>query len=1033
MNKHLHRSYHRLALLWLVLGSSALPAQSNDFYETPFPLVISPVSYMDDPEPMELVRIQQIRETIDLLSRIKGFQPLYDFWHPRQIIDFKPTSSHWMAWVDAIPENTSFIDFTYEAEELEVRMVHYTTLWEESFNDYDREYFLDYAWEREHSNDVLFWGVPKEEEPIWADLEAVFQTGVNPEWFRIDPGYTPGHDAFNDWTEFPYWDRARAIGELLHEAFGWESEEARQGNGFMLLVDLARLHFIQAVYLASFDQVGSARHLGRSLLFADILHWANAEQPFARQVKAELTHLAKRFSEKTRLPENYSSLLPEARLLLRHEESTLADALMGYPAIESLFDYMIRVEVKANQGQRDPAINRYIHQREDSLNIIEKLLLSQKDFSPGMSFGGNQWLTNISNNIYRQNRVSLGEASITFILEALGENPSELLDTEEINWGYPDLITGGSNHFLSGSEPPNVLAWRDIASLRQLENGLKSRVRFFDPTFQTELEELFWEIRFTHVHYAKAISGRMRNIGASSERNGIQNMLAAYGLAGPELTSELSWDSRFYTSRRPNSRFQDELEAQIKAAKSAYFTGELETAVVAFEDLIPLVGDSDDDLMKIAFFAHHQLGRTDEGVEKIMKQYPSGFGKDQFRLLLLTFAPEMVERFPDFHTEPNTNSSRDYYARTDSHFRRGEYAEALAICNQYHYGESPRIALMRALCRWLETGEAPDDLGTLETQWIREINRSMGTDDSAVDHWVDILNDRLGNDPIWLTFKERTHSTHIQRVMRAGKQFHSNLAPEAVQVIHRELKAITDEFSEADYSQMWQHYALQYEHIALANALTHQTAGFSVGLEEAKTAVVELMEKTIRIMDGRSPKLNERFLPHPLETMWLHAALKAGAEPTALARFLKSIPRSSYFFQGEGYLFVQAIPRIPVMVEIFRRIPHEETTGNMWASPFKVDPKAILEIALEAELFDFAAMCALDHFDNSKDFSNLASYFASREDAVSWARDNAPDAASLRTWMRAFDKTEVETTTPLPLPTYYQFLSGKDQLQFVRL
>lgn len=1024
-------------LLVLMLGSLVAAQEWEEEFseETRFPLVIGPVSFLSDPEPMEMVRIQQARETVELVARLKGFQPMYPFWQSREMIDYQPSNSLWMRAAANFPENTSHISPRYRDGTLDFNFDHYLYIqdfpidWVE-----DVDAFLDYDWEAEHQSAEILSVATKDRLRIWERTLDALGVACDATLLVLDPELSRGDWEPEDFSNLPYWERNARMSEYRASAFDLGLLQHSNEHVGKDLVELTRLNIIQAIYLARFDQVGSARHIGRGLLYADMLLWANPDSTFAKALFEEVEMLALRFSEATRLGESYVPLLPETAQLVGYEEAPLSGEEMAYPVIESLLDYSVSVEVKADRVGRESAIYNYINQNESGLNFLEKLLLAQKDvFSSGMTFNGYMWLNNISNGIYRQHGLGLCRISLQLILDSLGETVSELVKPEDVDDGFPDLLGPHAAVVLDGISPSDLRhAWNELSPLKSLEKNLTERGRLFDSTFEIEAEEIYWEARATHIYYVKGICGRMRSVGAKKSEGEIRTLLSAYGLKGLRLSSGLVWGEGFYPSAKPKSRFQDDLETMANDAKVAYFTGDLEEAVHLFRVLIPVVGDNDSDLMNIAFCAFSKSGRAREGVTLIKEQFSSSFGKDGFRLLLLSLAPEALEMYPDYLYESNTASASDYFAQAESYFRLGRYDDVIAVCQRYHYGESQRIAVLRSLAQWLKFGSPPEDMEILKTQWVSLLDAYNRPQNSFIDTWSDILDDQLGKDPVWSEFKKEMQVDPIRTVLRSEKALYRKLPESALESVLEDLRSITDTFTNKDYDLTWKHFALQYEQYALGESLALRTNGFSVGLENARSEVIELMDKTLRIMDGRPSMIRNKYQPHPLETGWLHAAVKAGADPLALARFVKTLPKPEYYFQEEGLLFVASIPHANMLAEIFENAPHQDSTSDMWASSFDPNGETLLPFARESGIPDLVRTYSFSSFDEKGDFSKLAPLFENRELAVSWIDENAPDRATAKAWLKTFDELDPQESNPVEVPPLYEYLTARDRLAFSR-
>lgn len=999
------------------------------------PLVLGSVSFLSEPEPMELIRIHQARETLDLVTRLKGFDPLYPFWQSRQMFDFQPVNDFRLRPAANFPEDTSHLNPIYKEGTVEFEFKHYLYLLGVPFDLYqDKEEFLDYAWEKENQVATLLTASTTERLRIWEDMLETFGISCDAGLLTLDSDFSKDSWAPGDYSERPYWERNALMSDLRVTVF--ESgllEGSIEGVGLQL-VELARLNIIQAIYLARFDQVGSARHLGRTLLYADMLLWANPESSFAQDLFDEVDSLASRFSGESKLNAIEDPLLPETALLLAHDAAPLTEETKEYPAIESLLDYMMCVEVQADRVGRETAINRYIHKGDSGVKFLEALLLAQKDtFNTGMTFNGYMWLTNVSRGIYRQHGIGLCQISLQLILESLGETTSDLVDTDDIEYGYPDLLGPHASSVLNGiSYNDLALPWSELAPLKSFEKNLAWRERLFDTSFEIEPEEIYWEIRSTHIFYVKAIKGRMRTVGAKKSESEIKSLLSAYGLKGMRLDSGLVWSKGFYPDGRSKSRFQEDLDTMANDAKTAYFRGDLEEAVRIFRILVPMVGSSDSDLMNIAFYAFLKGGYSEEGVSLVMQQFSSGFGKDKFRLLLLALAPEVLETYPEYLYQSNTASANDYFAQAEALFRLGRYDDVLDVCERYHYGESKRISLLRTLAQWLNSGTPPSDMEMLKTQLTNALDDYGSPTVSFLDAWVNVLDEQLEDDPTWAAYKEEMDVDSISAVMRAEKALYRKLTEPQLKSVYEDLREVTNSFTNKDYDLSWKHYALQYEHFALGELLNLRTNGFTTGLAEARSEVVDLMDKTLRTMDGRSSMLAEKYQPHPLETGWLHAAVKAGANPMALSRFVNTIPDPEFYFQGEGLLFVECVPYANMLAEIFRNAPHQNSTSNYWASPFDPEAENLLPVARESVIPDLVMTCSFALFDETNDFSKLVPLFESREQAVHWIENNAPNSATGKRWIEAFDNAEGVNTYPLDIPPYYRYLTAKDRLAFSR-
>jgi hypothetical protein len=387
-------------------------------------VLISPASFQGNPEPMEYVRLHQARETVDLVARLKGYQPVRDLFLEEPKLDYEPFDSRTLVY--RLPVETSHFVFQYEAGDLDWGFRHFHLLWEEDFYLEEPDY-VDFAWELEN-RDADFDPIDlKRSIRPWAPVAEALQwdRSLLEAHFTLTAGDSPEALLAQDFSNAPFWERLVLMNRSLLGAFA--PEEGDSGMGARHLVNLIRLHFLQAVYLSALDQVQSARHLGRSLLFADILLTANPESVFAGALFEEVSALAHRFSEETRLGPSHAPLLPEAAMLVAYEEQPLDLASEEYPAISGLFDYAVRIASRSERTGKPQAINTYLT-RNITVNTIEALVMSQKDYGPPtMSFDGNMAVTNVGDSFYRQLNRTLTEVGIAILLETLGENPEAYL------------------------------------------------------------------------------------------------------------------------------------------------------------------------------------------------------------------------------------------------------------------------------------------------------------------------------------------------------------------------------------------------------------------------------------------------------------------------------------------------------------------------------------------------------------------------------------------------------------------------------
>ncbi len=128
------------------------------------------------------------------------------------------------------------------------------------------------------------------------------------------------------------------------------------------LAGLARLTALHGAYEARIDEITSFRYQARALVFLEMLDQTGFQAPNLDRFREDVRFFAKRFTLRTWLPAPEDPLLPEVKVLLRHERSP-AETMTTHPGAGSFWELLVTTESLGMINGYDKAIDRALDQQ----------------------------------------------------------------------------------------------------------------------------------------------------------------------------------------------------------------------------------------------------------------------------------------------------------------------------------------------------------------------------------------------------------------------------------------------------------------------------------------------------------------------------------------------------------------------------------------------------------------------------------------------------------------------------------------------
>jgi len=969
----------------------------SDLEETPpsVPAAIVP-SYRRPATGLPVVQVEAVRASVELIARLAGWQPVRPSPATPPPDRLDPASP--LPWLASHPGVGLTVELA--ADGRIVVTPDLRTL------DGDTSVFPGEALHL----DPATWdaGAPWHETARWSGVpvpwiqQFAWPAGGTPEWV-VDAAT----------IDLPWVRRLGRLSSAQVAAFdggrGESSDPARA------LVEWTRLALVQGIFNARLEPAIAAQWFGRAWLGAALVEEANPGRDDARAAATEWRALIRRYGGGAWGDDPGSRLLPEMRLAWEFERSPFVAGAPLAP-IAGAFDYLIRLE--GHLAHPDVDATRAAFLRGDGLDPLDRLLLGFKDNA--RIFESNQAIYTLDAELFRRSRLTiaayaLGQLDEVLTDESHGDGLARFWSTDQdtsaaVLWGALDQA--GVHGFSSDNAPPirdTTLAIQ-LATLRRVENELAAEGTATDPDWTISWVDAWPEVRGWLLRLSAAWRARLDQLGADAA---VEEADRLWRRAGFTLAEPLPGT----TLLRPNTLWQDGFDQSWRRVRAAHFTGRSAAVADELARLLESTHGESRDLLVLALHVGMAAGRGDEFMDRVIARAPRGFARDTLKQYLLSYRVDAAQRWKDYIRPSNTASANDYLARAEWAVRARDWDELVAICDDYHYGESSTISLLRIAARWWIDGAlAPADVQALKGHLLSAIETRLRTPLDTLDTWHDAFDQRFAGDPAWEAVKAETRFPEVAAVSRALKRLREPLTEAELAGIAESMRAITSSLTPETYSRGWHAAALEAEQIARGRWAVLATQQFTVRLDEARTTI----DSMVRAARPLAAAQSIFTLGFPVEGGWLRAAVGAGAEPEALAAWLASEPESRAWWTRESVLMREAVARPRVFAELLRRLPYDGLETRHRVPVLALTPALLATIAREHGEPELESRAALAAWVESRDFGPIASVLNDETTAIAWIDRNAPDHLTRNRWLEAWRSQRREQTslpaTPARVP-----------------
>jgi len=802
----------------------------------------------------------------------------------------------------------------------------------------------------------------------------------------------------------------------------------------MIPVRLAVLHGLHGSFASRTDELSCLNHWGRALFFADLASTHPESKGEIARLGRELQDLAGVFASGVRLEQpSGPALLAETRVVRVIEETPL-DKVTTYPKVSNLFHFVALVRHKFFVKEAPNRRRAFAASRLPDGGLIWATptgTTNSARFDAAMLVkSGVEWNT-CETELKEVGAICEATAEVERALEALGRR-----GRSRNYWDLLDNQGAKRRRDSSHLDGDSVLT---LAFLDVLDAEVRSKVPF-TARHATSLHEIADELirRYQDVVFVRR--ERFVDLGSHPTVKAIDSCLMRYGKHRFVTRDSFPRLSALGLVPTAFSVESEEVETRARGLLRAGQANEALDEILKLARILPfsdsLVSGTwawNTDSILLEYFL--RAGQLERGLATLADIRNRHFSAEYMRLIILAWKKDDFSFIPaTFSWDRGTGSHRDYLSRIEYALRKRDFKTMVSVASSYHYSANTDIQVRKALGELL-SGDRND-----AAKW-RSFDHHLGQAVSKkftaiyLHHWLEILDEEFEDNPRWTAIRAKYRMEDWAALNRARAALNLGPAQDLREVVDSVASVSRSRFADKESYPLWA--ALELEHQAVARLVLARAGNFTdrAGERTVMPLVVALLEKT---------KAMHRHVganTYPRWKMWEFMLptfmVRFGGKPSDVAAFCSRIPNRKELFASKHIdrALTHATGAPPVFAAFLEDCLEADKEVVFLHQPMalKQDLDQLFSVAYREGSDTVGLDLALRAAQRDKSIVRLRHYFADRDAAAAWIRENAPDGRNRRRWLEEIEKPDPEVekrrkarTQPLPaVPSLLEYLNPK--------